>query len=637
MAADLAGKLRAAAERFAARDLAGAERLCAAVLSAAPRHPDALHLLGMVRLAGGKVREAVQLIRNALEGSPGHAIMLENLGLAYLALQDYPRAEGVFRDALKVGATHGLLFMRLALSLGPQGKLSEAEGALRAAMRQAPDDPHIHLNLGNLLAQQGRSVEALDCYAKVLAAQPDYVDAHYNIGTLLKDMGRLEEATAAYERALALDPGHVDACNNLGVVHEQAGRLPEAIECYRRVLALDPRSAHAHCNLCSAYRMQGGLDEANVHGERALEIKPDFVDALMNLANVRVQQCRFAEAQACYLKALSIEPANAELQFTYATLCLELGDFKSGWQGFQWRPARLRATAAQVALDTELPGDIGAKTVMLLGEQGLGDELFFLRFAPILKAQGARLICESDRKIRSLVERTGVFDCVISPGETPPRHDLKFLVGDLPRILLNAGQSTPMPPPLRLGALEKTAVSMRERLARYGPPPYVGLTWRAGTPATAQKRNPGPVLYKEVPLEYFAAAIPQVPGTLLALQRHPRAEEFETLHKELQRDVYDLSAVNEDLEEMLALLSVVDEYVGVSNTNMHLMAGLGKGARVLAPYPAEWRWMIEGTASPWFPGFVVYRQHGNRDWSGAVARLAGDLRRSLSLSSRGGL
>jgi hypothetical protein len=76
---------------------------------------------------------------------------------------------------------------------------------------------------------------------------------------------------------------------------------------------------------------------------------------------------------------------------------------------------------------------------------------------------------------------------------------------------------------------------------------------------------------------------------------------------------------------MLALLHLLDDYIGVSNTNMHLRAAAGRSARVLLPNPAEWRWMRWGRASPWFPGFRCYRQSLRGDWSGAMAELARDL------------
>jgi ADP-heptose:LPS heptosyltransferase len=94
----------------------------------------------------------------------------------------------------------------------------------------------------------------------------------------------------------------------------------------------------------------------------------------------------------------------------------------------------------------------------------------------------------------------------------------------------------------------------------------------------------------------------------------------------LGRPVADFTAVNEDLEQMLALLALIDDYVGVSNANMHLRAAVGRQARVLVPAPAEWRWMAAG-ASPWFAGFGVYRQALDASWKDALAALRGDLSR----------
>ena len=99
----------------------------------------------------------------------------------------------------------------------------------------------------------------------------------------------------------------------------------------------------------------------------------------------------------------------------------------------------------------------------------------------------------------------------------------------------------------------------------------------------------------------------------------------------LGRPAHDLSTLNEDLEQILALLSLIDEYVGVSNTNMHLRAGAGKTARVLVPAPPEWRWMAEGNESPWFPGFGVYRQRYDGSWDEAFDMLATDLKQTHGL------
>jgi hypothetical protein len=441
-------------------------------------------------------------------------------------------------------------------------------------------------------------------------------------------MGRNEEAVSAYQSALAFAPDYADCHNNLGTVYEQMGRLEEAAACYRRALELDANHAHAHSNLGSTLRLQGQLNEARLHCEKALELRPDFVDALLNLGSVRADEGRFAEAREICLRALKIDPRDADARTNYAHLCLSLGEFQEGWTNHHWRPARMQALRAKRVSDDEAPGDWSDKTLCLLGEQGIGDELFFLRFAPIVKDGGSRLVCQCNHKIKSLLERSGLFESVTAHDEPAPASDWSVLVGDLPFSLLGDRRSLPAPP-LRLSALDERTASMRERLARLGPPPYIGLTWRAGTPLAAQPVR-GRSLYKEAPLQPLAAVLSCIPGTLLALQRHPGTAELELLTGEAKRDVHDLSGANDDLEDMLALLALLDEYVGVSNTNMHLMAGIGRTARVLVPHPPEWRWMVREGESPWFPGFSTYRQRINGDWTSALTRLTDDLARSLA-------
>ena len=93
----------------------------------------------------------------------------------------------------------------------------------------------------------------------------------------------------------------------------------------------------------------------------------------------------------------------------------------------------------------------------------------------------------------------------------------------------------------------------------------------------------------------------------------------------LGRDAHDFSDLNDDLELMTGLLSLVDEYIGVSNTNMHLRAAVGRSARVLVPCPADRRWMAADAASPWFPGFSIYRQSLAGEWDDALDSLERDI------------
>jgi hypothetical protein len=153
-----------------------------------------------------------------------------------------------------------------------------------------------------------------------------------------------------------------------------------------------------------------------------------------------------------------------------------------------------------------------------------------------------------------------------------------------------------------------------------GPRPWIGLTWRAGTPADVVAHG----LYKTVPMPRLMEIARPLEATIFALQRGLQEGELGEATAALGRPIHDLSAYNEDPEDALALMCLLDRYVGVSNTNMHLGVACGVTADVMAPFPPEWRWGLAG-ASPWFPGFRVHRQAPSGDWTEAFSSLAASL------------
>jgi hypothetical protein len=272
-----------------------------------------------------------------------------------------------------------------------------------------------------------------------------------------------------------------------------------------------------------------------------------------------------------------------------AHLLLSTGQWKEGW--------RLYREGAK-------PG-IG-EHVHLRGEQGIGDVLFFMRFVPMLRARGVTVSLACEKKLLPILE-----------GAREYGGEEAIPIGDLPLILDTA--ETPPAWPL--------AVPQKASLERCGPPPYLGVTWRAGTDLgrRAEFGNDPGVLMKAIPAALLGSALRGWPGTLIVLQRGARAGEMEQFRSGFGKAFTDLSALGDDLPGLLAVLAALDEYVGVSNANMHLLAGIGKAARVLVPYPGEWRWMRRPGPSPWFPAFQLYRQPQSRDWSAPLEELRRDL------------
>jgi protein O-GlcNAc transferase len=351
MSEALTRKLREAYSRMGARDHIGAEQLCREILERAPRHPESLHLIGLVRLLGGNGAEAVTYIGQALESSPDDLAMLENLGVAFLATGQFDRAESQFRHVMARGASSGLLQMRLGLALSAQRKLEEASHALASAVRQAPGEAEAHVNLGNVLAELGRSAEALASFEQALVLQPGHLGARFNLGTLYQRLARYDDALAAFKAVLQAAPGDADTLNNLGLVYAQQKRHADAISAYRQAIASDPRHRAAYSNLGNALRAQGESAEAIRCFEQALVLDPANGDALVNLGNVHADGGRHADARALYQRALGIDARNLEAHLNLGRMLTAEGKPADAIAGYR---AALKACGEQAALYRDL-------------------------------------------------------------------------------------------------------------------------------------------------------------------------------------------------------------------------------------------------------------------------------------------
>jgi Flp pilus assembly protein TadD len=637
-----------------------AKSLYQQVLESEPGNADALHLLGVVMLQSGRAERAVALLEHATRARPRNPAIHSNLGQAYLALQRTADAHGAFRRAARLDPRNPQFAVDAAVCLVMQGRAREAEQQLRRAAQRHPEFAMAWYNLGNVLREQGRAEEAADAYRRVIRLDPAFADAYSGLGSILHARDLFDDAEQAYRQHLALKPHSPEGCFNLASLLNDLGRPAEAVAVCRRGIEHTRGAAvlpELQRLLGSALAQLGQFTKALGAFRAAAAMAPNNARALWGCGVALLQAGSPQEGLRWLVRALELAPERPEFRHAMGSVCLSLGDLQTGWREHLWRSARRGFVEkySPLELAAEARGDLSGARVCLLREQGLGDELFFLRFAPELKLRGATIAYRAQTKLASLLERVPALDRVITDEDPLPAADLAVLAGDLPRVLCQL-ESSPYrphaaapgalpaaamrdgrllhlprifypepPPPLALAALPGQLREMERRLGALGPPPYLGLTWRAGT-APEEQRGSIWMLHKEVPLDQLGAAVRGVNGTLLALQRNARAGEIEALSAQAGRPVHDLTALNEDLEAMLALLALVDDYIGVSNTNMHLRAGTGRGARVLVPRPAEWRWLIAGDASPWFPGFRLYRQRPDGDWGAAFDRLARDLR-----------
>ncbi len=605
------------------------------ILRSSPRHPDALHLRGLVALQTGDAGLAAQYLRQAAQLQPKNWAFRGNLASALMELGDLDGAESAFRRAARLNPEQAQFQMGIANCLALRGKLAEAEKQLRAVTQRFPQFALAWFNLANALRDQARAREAVELYQHAINLDSTLIDARNNLGATLLALGKMEQAETAYREALQLRPDDPQLLCNLASVLIDRGRFADAEAQCRLAIARAPELATAYSFLGAAIGHQGRLLEALEIHRKAAALAPNDIRALMALGTALHEVGNTEEGIPILQRALEIAPDLWQARVSLGTSQLASGNFVEGWKGYYNRAGRAKFSKQYpgIPVAANLPASILGAKICLLNEQGLGDQLFLLRWLPAIKSRGAIISYRPDLKLESIIRRISLFDQLVPATDALPPADFYAMLGDLPFFVCHGPDGTAVPcsaselvpASLRLTPLAENLEAIKEQLLQLGPPPYIGITWRGGTPPEEQTAVMSWMLYKEVPVEPLAGALRGVSGTLIALQRKPGAGEIDRLSGLLQRPLHDFSGANEKLEDMLALLALLDDYIGVSNTNMHLCVAVGKTARVLVPCPPEWRWMARGDESPWFPGFAVYRQKTDGDWSDALARLSNNL------------
>ena len=599
------------------------ERLARAV-RLEPSRARAHGALGFALDQFGRVEEARRAFQAAVTLEPGYADAYNGLGITSFRLGLLDEAMAGFSQALALAPDSVETRINAARTLLLAGRVEGAARLYREARQRSAGRPDALRAIALGLQEAGDLEEARAAFAELLAIAPRDTFARGQHALVLDALGRVAEAEVEVERALATPPVIASVHNTRGVLALHRCDWSAAAEAFRAALEMEPAHAEARINLAIALRHMGRREEA--WREMATAQRNGNLDALAlaRLATLHGNEGASEQAIDLAQAALRASPLLPDAHVALASELLRGGRFVEGWREYLFRPARglgIMEAIASGAYPPRLPATLAGADIAILGEQGVGDILFFMRHAKPLADAGARLHVRVEPRLRGIVERAMPIASWIE-GEALPPGAIAVWMGDLP--LFTQPLAAEPAPTLRIAPLEERVARMRERV-NAGALPAIGLAWLAGT-----QGGRGPVgqmvLSKQIDPAAIGRALKGVRARFVSIQRHPAPGSREALEAALEAPVVDLSAANDDLEDTLALVSLLDDYVGVSSTNVHLLGAAGGRGRILVPYPADWRWQSGGDESPWFPGFPIYRQEASGDWSAPLAKLARDLK-----------
>ena len=498
----------------------------------------------------------------------------------------------------------------LAAIYQDRGDLPKAVQASKKAAELLGDADNAYA-VALVLENIGHRDDAMDLFQLAARLRPEFADAHHKLAGYLRQRGLLDEAIGHYQIAIQTKPEMAEFHSNLANALRLARRYDEALASIHQAIRLKPDLAESHNILGAILKDRDQPAEALAAFTRALQLKPDLADAVNNTAVVIEQAGRIDEAGALYERAVSLNPQHGEYHEHLGLNLLLRGQLERGWQEMDWRRTTSRSAANRFLHHPMWDGsDLSGRTILLHAEQGIGDTIQFLRYAPLVRDRGGRVIVECQSPLMNLVRSVDGVSAVVAQRDPLPAFDLQCPLMSLPIPIRTRLDSIPANVPYIKADPTETATWKAILSSATGR--KIGLVW-AGKSSHRNDKN------RSFPPEMFAplAAVPGI--TWINLQKDSATSPPEQLK------LLDYTHALTDFSETAALIANLDLIITVDTAVAHLAGAMAKPTWILLPAVPDWRWLLARDDSPWYPTARLFRQTTPGDWPSVINRVAAAL------------
>jgi len=664
-------------------DPAEAERLFLQALNASPGLAQGHYGLSLLYYDSQRFEDALAQAQYARNLAPGKARFLAQLGLCHIALHEFGPARDTLRQAVLLDpenvpalnnyaiALHAIgdhadawYYLNRALALSPdyapaqdnlhrlfgvsacetnfhpeaatlESKLMATGSPASAALEndeagvlrqwedefaQDPCDDDLAVRLSRRYLRSLQLNEAADVLNIAIAHNPESTGLLLVAAELADSMGQYKRARKLYETILAHAPDNVDALLGLGVVLRQQGNVEDALAPVERAAELQA-SPNTLLQLvfaqCTACRYEECLSNCDRVETMAPELKP-FLHASRAVSHAYLGH--FKESFQEIAQAQEREVTNTGFQVFRGMLHLMHEHYREGWQGYSYR-FFLNTTMKRLLPFPVWQGEpLAGKTILILAEQGLGDQIMFASCLPdLLEFQPAHVLLEANERSHATLARSFPQIQVI-PSKQQSRYewlgqdikpDFYIPLADLPRLFRNEIADFPEHRGYLVAAPARVDY-WRQRLREESALPKIGITWRGGAQITRQK-------VRTLSLEQLAPLLSDARLQFVCLQYGDVSAELEEFSQRHGLSILHFPEAVADLDDFAALIDALDLVITVCNTTVHYTGALGRECWVMTPHIPEWRYGLTSPGMRWYPSVKMFRQPGPGDWQSVIA------------------
>lgn len=468
-------------------------------------------------------------------------------------------------------------------------QLDDAADVLNIALAHHPESSVLLLMSAEVAGQLGQPKRAKSLYQQILSREPDNVDALLGLGHILRALGQVEDALRPIEHAVA---------------------LRETPQTMLQLVFAQSTACHYEACLATCERVESIAPELSPHLNTSRAVSHAYLG-------------HFDQAMTYVAQAQQLDTSNLGFQVFKGMLDLMHENYREGWQGYQYR-FFLNTTMKRLLPYPVWQGeDLKGKTILVLAEQGLGDQVMFASCLKDLLARGpAQVVLEANERVHKTLARSFPKIRVIPSLQQSSyewldselKPDCYVPLADLPRQFRNDLKDFPdhqgylVPDPDRVR-------HWREHLSLVGTERKVGITWRGGTQVTRQA-------VRTLSLEQLEPILNSPGFQFVCLQYGEVADELRGFAEPRGQSILHYPEAISDLDEFAALVSALDLVITVCNTTVHYTGALGKPCWVMTPFVPEWRYGLTSAGMRWYPSVRMFRQSIPYDWTGVLEEVA---------------
>lgn len=413
---------------------------------------------------------------------------------------------------------------------------------------------------------------------------------------LLEKLGKTNLAYHISKRLVELYPNESAGWTNLGKICDDLWRIEESERAYLKALKLCKEDKHK-------------------------------VTVLVNLAALYIQTGEFEKGLTFSEQAIKIDPENRKARHNLGICQLAAKQWGVAWANYSHSVGSAERIRWSYADEPEWQGEIG-KTVVIYGEQGIGDEINSASMFPDAMLRAGRVIIDCDPRLTNLYKRS-------FPGATvygtrkekvldwaPEDHKPDASISSMQLGGLFRTKAQDFPGMAYLKA-DPERVLMWRALFQTKQKPVIGVSWTGGVPKTGAK-------YRQWDLSDLLPIFRSVDAHWVCLQYKDASAEIEAFkkkHPEIDLVQYPHATLTKDYDDTAGIVAALDQVIVMQTAVAHLAGALGKDCWVFVPKNGQWRYHGEDDYTPWYKTVRVFRQRVRGEWAGIIGKAAEELRK----------